>query len=136
MMHRINDALKRVLNAFLYAIKGIGYGFYSRKNMTVFLIVAVLVAFLLAWLGTSKIKFTIIMASWMLVIIMEITNSAVEKIIDTIHPGYSKDIGRAKDMMAGAVFIAITAASIVTILMIWDPLVTKLFNISAKMQGG
>lgn len=130
------DALSKVWHALVYALKGIVYGFYSRKNMTVFLMVSILVAVLLLWLGTSKIKFTIIMAAWMLCIIMEITNSAIELIIDTIHPGFSKDIGRAKDMMAGAVFLAILSAVTVTLLMIWDPLVTKLFNVSAQIQSG
>jgi diacylglycerol kinase len=130
------DNLKKVWSAFVYAAKGIGYGFYSRKNMTVFLTVAVLVAFLLAWLGTSKIKFTIIMASWMLVIVMEIANTAIEKIVDTLHPAFSEGIGHAKDMMAGAVFIAIFSASVVTILMVWDPLVVKFFHVSAQMQSG
>ncbi|HRU40176.1 MAG TPA: diacylglycerol kinase [Candidatus Goldiibacteriota bacterium] len=134
-MDRIIDALLRVKNALIYAVKGIGYGFYSRKNMTVFLTVAVLVAVLLTWLGTSKIKFTIILASWLLVIIMEITNSAIEKIIDTLHPSYSEGIGHAKDMMAGAVFIALLAAIIVTLLMIWDPLVYKLFKVSSDIQS-
>ena len=84
------DMFKKVWNGFLYAAKGIVYGFYTRKNMSVFLGVAVLMAALLFWLGTSKIKFTIIMASWMLVIIMEITNTAVEKILDTLYPAFSK----------------------------------------------
>jgi diacylglycerol kinase (ATP) len=128
--------LKKVWNGFIYAAKGIVYGFYTRKNMSVFLGVALIVAAMLFWLGTSKIKFTIIMASWMLVIIMEITNTAIEKIIDTLHPAFSEGIGRAKDMMAGAVFLAIMSASTVTLLMIWYPLVTKLFNISAQIQSG
>jgi diacylglycerol kinase (ATP) len=130
------DMFKKVWNGFIFAANGIVYGFVTRKNMSVFLGVAIVVAAMLFWLGTSKIKFTIIMASWMLVIIMEITNTAIEKIIDTLHPGFSEGMGRAKDMMAGAVFLAIMAAGIVTVLMIWDPLVVKLFNISAKIQGG
>jgi diacylglycerol kinase (ATP) len=130
------EMFKKIWNGFLYAAKGIVYGFVTRKNMSVFLGVAIIVAAMLFWLGTSKIKFTIIMASWMLVIIMEITNTAIEKIIDTLHPTFSEGIGRAKDMMAGAVFLAIMSASTVTLLMIWDPLVTKLFNISAQIQSG
>lgn len=130
------NPLVKIWNAAVYAVKGIGYGFYTRKNMTVLLIVAVLMAVLLGWLGTSKIKFTIILSSWLLVMIMEIANTAVEKIVDTLHPTYSEGIGHAKDMMAGAVFIALVSAIIVTILMIWDPLVYKLFNISSQIQSG
>jgi diacylglycerol kinase (ATP) len=130
------DLFKKVWDSFIYAAKGIVYGFYTRKNMGVFLSVAIIVALLLIWLGTSKIKFTIIMVSWMLVIILEITNTAIEKIIDTLHPGFNEGMGRAKDMMAGAVLIAIFTASVVTVLMIWDPLTAKLLSVSAGLRGG
>jgi diacylglycerol kinase len=110
----------------MYALHGISYGFVTRKNMTLFLCFAILVASLLIWLGTSKIKFAIIMTAWILIIIMEITNTAIEKIIDTLHPEYSKGIGHAKDMMSGAVFLAMIAAFCVTLLMVWDPLVAKI----------
>ncbi len=121
--------LTKLWKSLIYALKGVQYGFVTRKNMTVFGCVGMLVAALLIWLGTSKIKFAIIMASWMLVIIIEITNTAIEKVIDTIHPGYSKDIGHAKDVMAGAVFISLITAICTTILMIWDPLIAKIMRI-------
>jgi len=124
------NVFKNIWNAFTYAVKGIVYGFYSRKNITVFLITTLLVAVLLNWLRTTKIKFALIMAAWLLVIIMEISNTAVEKIVDTLHPNFSEGIGRAKDMMAGAVFIAIISAITVTLLMIWDPLMYKLFHLT------
>ena len=116
----------KIWNALTYAIKGVWYGFYTRKNITLFLIIALLVAVLLTWLGTSLIRFSIIMCSWMLVMIIEIVNTAVEKVIDTLHPDYSEGIGHAKDMLAGAVFIAILTAGLITLFMIWAPLIQKL----------
>jgi diacylglycerol kinase (ATP) len=125
------NIFKKIWNATTYASKGIVYGFYSRKNMTVFLITTLLVAVLLIWLRTTKVKFAMIIVAWLLVIIIEITNTAIEKIIDTLHPSFSEGIGNAKDMMAGAVFIALISAIVVTLLMIWDPLMYKLFHLAA-----
>ena len=118
--------LNKLWKSLMYALQGIRYGFVTRKNITLFVSFAVIVAFLLIWLGTSKIKFAIIMTAWILIIIMEITNSAIEKIIDTLHPEYSNGMGHAKDMMSGAVFLAIVTAFCVTLLMVWDPLAAKI----------
>ncbi|HDQ26832.1 MAG TPA: diacylglycerol kinase [bacterium] len=114
------DVLKRISRSFTYAMQGIYYGFRSKKNIAITLFVAVLLGFLLAWLNVSKIKFTIIIGAWLLVAAAEIINTAFEKLVDTIHPGYSEGVGRAKDMMAGAVFLAIIAATIISVLMISD----------------
>jgi diacylglycerol kinase len=116
----------KLWKSLMYALHGIRYGFVTRKNITLFLFFAVVVAGLLIWLGTSTIRFAIIMTAWILIIIMEITNSAMEKIIDTLHPEYSKGIGHAKDMMSGAVFLAIVMAFCVTLLMVWEPLSAKI----------
>ena len=48
-----------------------------------------------------------------MVLAIEGLNTAVEKIADFIHPGYHKTIGFIKDIAAGAVFFAATAALIV-----------------------
>ncbi|MCE5299324.1 MAG: diacylglycerol kinase [Spirochaetia bacterium] len=120
---------QKIVNALGYAIKGVWYGFYSRKNITVFSLVAALIAVLLIWLGTSMVKFAIIMLAWMLVIIVEITNTAVEKVIDTLHPQFSEDIGHAKDMMAGAVFMAILTAVLTTAFMLLTPFIEKITGI-------
>ncbi len=45
-----------------------------------------------------------------LVISIEGANTAIEAIADFIHPEYNKKIGLIKDIAAGAVFIAATAA--------------------------
>ncbi len=47
-----------------------------------------------------------------LVVGMEILNSAVEALCDTLHPGWDKRIGRVKDMAAGAVLICAAGAAI------------------------
>jgi len=118
--------LIKLWKSLMYALHGIRYGFVTKKNITLFIFFAGVVAALLMWLGTSKVKFAIIMAAWILTIIMEITNSAIETIIDTLHPEYSKGVGHAKDMMSGAVFLAMVMAFLVTLLMIWDSLAAKI----------
>jgi diacylglycerol kinase (ATP) len=68
----------------------------------------------------AGIYFNISATEWMfqilsigLVISIEGANTAIEAIADFIHPEYHKKIGLIKDVAAGAVFIAATAAIII-----------------------
>ena len=125
------EMLNKFWKSLKYALNGVRFGFYSKKNMAALCIAAAILAFVLIWLGTSKIKFAIIMAAWIVVIIVEIINTAVETVIDSLHPGFDKNMGRAKDMMAGAVFLSLSSAIMLSVLMIWDPLVIKIAKLFA-----
>ena len=43
---------------------------------------------------------------WTLILITELQNSALEEALDRIHPERHENIGRSKDMAAGAVLLA------------------------------
>jgi diacylglycerol kinase len=47
------------------------------------------------------------------VLALEAANAAIEELADTLHPGLSPGIGRAKDMAAAAVLIASIGAAAV-----------------------
>lgn len=51
-----------------------------------------------------------------LVLSLELVNTAIEYLADTLHPERAKGIGLAKDAAAGAVFIAALAAACVGVI--------------------
>ena len=53
-----------------------------------------------------------------LVLALELANSALEYLVDHIHPAHAREIGAAKDAAAGAVLVASLAALIVGGLMV------------------
>lgn len=55
-----------------------------------------------------------------LVLALEMVNSAIEYMIDHIHPDVAPEIRRAKDVTAAAVLVASAGALIVGLLMIAD----------------
>lgn len=59
-----------------------------------------------------------------LVLALEAVNSALEYLIDHLHPALAEEIGRAKDAAAGAVLIASLAAAGVAAAMAWSLLVS------------
>ena len=51
-----------------------------------------------------------------MVLALETLNTAIEKLVDFVSPGYRKEAGLVKDIAAGAVLIAAIAAVIVGII--------------------
>jgi undecaprenol kinase len=58
-----------------------------------------------------------------LVLSLELVNAAIEYLLDHLHPGYSPEIGAAKDAAAGAVLVASLAALCVAAALLWAVLV-------------
>jgi diacylglycerol kinase len=63
-----------------------------------------------------------LMLSWMLVLITELQNSSFESALDRIHPDRHDDIGKSKDMAAGAVFVAGLFALFVVLIIVFNRL--------------
>ena len=59
------------------------------------------------WLGRSVIEQAMLIAVSLLVLVVELLNSAVEAAIDRIGPEQHVFSGRAKDMGSAAVFVVI-----------------------------
>ena len=55
-----------------------------------------------------------------LVLALELVNSAMEALIDHVHPEVAPEIKLAKDIAAGAVFVATIGAVVVGLLMIFS----------------
>ena len=83
--------------------------------------VAVLLAVVIAcWLDVDAITRVLLISSVMLVMIVEILNSAIEAVVDRIGSEYHELSGRAKDMGSAAVLIAIIVAVITWCILLWS----------------
>jgi diacylglycerol kinase len=54
-----------------------------------------------------------------LVLALELINAAIEYLLDHFHPGFSPEVGAAKDAAAGAVLVASLASLGVAAAMLW-----------------
>lgn len=64
------------------------------------------------WLDVDAITRVLLISSVLLVMIVEIINSAIEAVVDRIGPEHHELSGRAKDMGSAAVLLAIIIALI------------------------
>ena len=71
------------------------------------------------WLGKDGVERALLIGSWLLVVVVELINSALEAVVDRIGPERHELAGRAKDLGSGAVFCAILSAVAVWALVLW-----------------
>jgi len=71
------------------------------------------------WLGESTTEQAILIAALVLVLIVELINSAIESTIDRISKEHHELSGRAKDIASAAVFL-----SLINVVIVWGLLLT------------
>lgn len=110
--------------SFKYAFEGLVSALKQEPNLKFHLLTGILVIIISFILNISKLDFIIIILLIGLVISVELTNTAIEAVVDhvikTNHPGAKL----AKDISAGAVLIAAITAAVVGLL-IFTPYLIK-----------
>lgn len=92
---------------FRNSFKGIRLALKSERNIRVHFVTSLLVMVCGVTLKCSAAEFSILLIAIALVLIAEMVNSAIEFTLDAVfHNRYSKLVGMAKDIAAGAVMIA------------------------------
>ena len=94
-------------NTFKNARKGFRLVFKSEANIRVHLIIAIMVLVAAYLLKFNPVEYCILLTAIAMVIVTEMLNTAIEFALDSIyHNRYSKMVGMAKDISAGAVMVA------------------------------
>ena len=104
---------KRLLKSFQYAFRGIKKVVFEEQNFRIQLFFAFLVLFLAFYLEISRMDWIFLISVIFLVFLMEVVNSAVERITDSIKPRINIYVKEIKDIMAAAVMLASVVAVIV-----------------------
>jgi len=105
-------------NTFRNARKGMRIVLRSEVNIRVHCCVALAILAMAYLLNFSVTKICILLLTIGFVIVAEMLNSAVEFSLDAVfHNKYSKLVGMAKDIAAGAVMFASVIAIVVGILL-------------------
>jgi len=109
--HKGRTGLDRVLRAFGYSMDGLkgAYTGESAFRQEVWLcIIATPLAF---WLGHGWVEVSLLIGSLILVLIVELLNSAVEAVVDRVSFELHDLSKRAKDIASAAVLMALVLAA-------------------------
>jgi diacylglycerol kinase (ATP) len=101
------------LKSFVYAWEGIVWFFKKEHNASVHLSATVMVLVLSVSFGVDKTEAIAVVFSIVFVLVTEMINTAVEKIMDLVSPTYHPLVKMVKDVSAGAVLVAAVAAVLV-----------------------
>ena len=94
-------------NTFKNARKGFRLVLKSEMNIRIHVAIAFLVLFFAYLLDFSALEFCMTLFAIAIVIVTEMINTAIEFTLDSVyHNRYSKMVGMAKDISAGAVMFA------------------------------
>lgn len=95
-----------LFKSFSYAINGILTAVKHERNMRIHLTIAAIVIFASFYFSISKFEWLIILSVIGGVISLELVNSAIERVVDLVTLEHHPLAKLAKDMAAGAVFVA------------------------------
>ncbi len=112
------------VKTFRNARKGMRLSIKSERNIRIHLFIAALVIVTAFCLNFSINKFCIIFLTIAAVISAEMFNSAIEFSLDAIfHNRYSRMVGMAKDIAAGAVMVVSICALMIGVLLFAPPII-------------
>ena len=106
----IPGAIRRLGPAAQASFKGLSYAWRNEaafRHEALLLVVGIAVAL---WIEVPWAARAALIASLLLVLAVELLNSAIEAIVDLVSPGQHELAGRAKDLGSAAVLVALVLA--------------------------
>ncbi len=103
----------KLINSFKYAFTGIASAFKTERNMKIHISIMCLVILFGVVLKLSWIEWMICIVCFALVIGSEMTNTAIETIVDIAMPEKNEKAKLAKDIAAGSVLVCAIATFLI-----------------------
>lgn len=107
--------MKDTLNSFKYALNGIRDAIKSEPNISVHMLFAVVAYIFAYFMNFSNIEFSILTLTVFFVIILELINTAIEKIVDLHSLKISEEARQIKDISAAVVLLSSISALIIAV---------------------
>lgn len=112
MANQNAKGLKRIINAFFFSAAGFRATWEHEEAFRQEVILFVVTTPLAIWLGETAVEKLLLIGSMVLVMLVELLNSAVEAVVDRVGFEHHELSGRAKDIGSAAVMMALAWAAI------------------------
>ncbi|NKB33517.1 MAG: diacylglycerol kinase [Pseudomonadales bacterium] len=104
---RSRTGIARLIAATRYSIAGIAAAFKSEEAFRLELLGFLILAPLAVWMGETNIEIVLLVCALLLVLIVELLNTAIEALVDRFGEGYHELSRIAKDTGSAAVGISL-----------------------------
>ena len=105
--------MRRIARALRYSFKGLASAARGEPAFLQELIVCAVLIPVAVWFGEDAIERALMIGSLLLILIVELVNTAIETVVDRIGPERDELSGRAKDLGSAAVFVSLVLAAVV-----------------------
>ena len=95
-----------------YSLKGLKAAFRHETAFRQELALFAILLPLAGWIGEGPVEWILLVGSGLLVLIVELLNSAIESVVDRIGTEHHELSGRAKDISSAAVMLALVLAGL------------------------
>jgi diacylglycerol kinase (ATP) len=112
MANQNEKGVKRILNACCFSAAGFKAVWTHEEAFRQEVLLFVVTTPLAIWLGRTPIEKLLLIGSVVLVLLVELLNSAIEAIVDRVGPERHELSGRAKDIGSAAVMLTLIWAGI------------------------
>jgi len=104
----------RILKAAKWSMQGLQAAWMHESSFRLEVYLFVVLAPIGWWLGQTPVERVLLIGSMLLVMSIELLNSAIEAVIERYGPEFHELAGRAKDMGSAAVFVLM-----MNVLLVW-----------------
>ena len=115
-----NTGIRRIVNATFFSLAGLRTAWKNEaafRQECLLCIVLVPSAF---WLGQNAVERSLLIGACLLVLIVELLNTAVEFVVDRVGMDHHLLSGQAKDLGSAAVFVSLLLTAIVWGFVAWE----------------
>ncbi len=120
------NRVKEFFKSLSYALRGLGYVLENEKNFQNEVIAAIAVIVAMIYFRVSETEMIILFAVIMGVLIMELLNTVMERVVDIVKPQVHPYARLIKDLMAASVLIMAVLSVIVGIIIFVPYLTPKI----------
>lgn len=113
--------VKKIWTSVAYALKGLCHAYRADKSFRMELQYGLPAYLLLGWYLApfQAWELPLYIFSYLLILIVELMNTAFETMIDHLHPHAHEVVGRSKDIAAAAVLVAFIFAALVVAVLVY-----------------
>lgn len=104
----------RIVKATVWSLQGLRAAWLHESSFRLEVYLLLVMGPLALWLGESGVERALLVGSCLLVLAVELLNSAIEAVIERYGPEFHELAGRAKDMGSAAVFVLM-----LNVLLVW-----------------
>jgi diacylglycerol kinase len=118
---KIMKDIKKIYRSIRYALKGLVHAYRSDQSFRMEINYGLPIYLFLGWYFSplTPWEFLLLVLSYLLILVVELVNTAFEKMLDRVHPEEHELIGKSKDIAAAGVLLTFLFALTVVGVLFW-----------------